>query len=180
MDNYRFSRFEVAKPVIRIKESQLITDEFNLLALESIQGKNFFFQNVDKYLDFSFYNRNLLNHEANETVFRFGLGKSIHFKNLAISALPYVGVRHFQFKNESQIATDQGLRLISQFVPIDEITTRFVITRYFFSPFEFNFIYELEASYRLTKYFSTFSKIESTSLKKNKNSFAEIGIAYLF
>lgn len=132
-NTYRFSKFEIAKPVLRLQKNKIIVDEFNFLNLESIQGKNFLFPSTDKYLDISFYNWNLLNHKGKETVVRFGLGKSIHFKYFAFSTLPYIGIQQAYHKNEAKIGSYQGFRLISQFIPKDEITIRLVITRYILS-----------------------------------------------
>jgi hypothetical protein len=179
-DNYRFSRFEVFRPVLRLNNSQLIIDEFNLINLESVNQKNFFIKNTDSLIDLSFYNWSHLGYEAHEKVFRFGLGKSLFHQNLALSVFPYLGLRQFENKSYSKIGTDQGLKFILQYNPVSEFTGRFVISKYIYSPLDFNSIYQLEISLRLSKHFSSFVRGEFTSLSNADHFIGELGLAHLF
>ena len=143
-------------------------------------SENFFFPGNDKYLDLSFYNWNLLNQKAQETVFRFGLGKSISLNRLSFSLIPYIGARYFEKDNVNKGSTDQGVLFVGQFNPTDNISSKVTVNRYLFSPFNFNTTYKLETSFRIKPQFSIIAKGLSISQRIDKNSFYELGFAYLY
>lgn len=179
-DNYRFTRFEIFRPVAHLTKNQIILDEFNLVTIEAISEKNFFFKRNDFLFDLSFYNWSPLGHGSMEEVFRTGLGKSIFLNDFSMSVFPYLGLRKVHLEDTSFITSDQGIKFIAQFNPHNSFSSKYTWTRYLFSPFEFQTLHQLETSYRLSKYFTSFLRGEMTSHNLSKHSFAEIGIAYLY
>jgi hypothetical protein len=180
IDPFNFSTFDVFKPILRKNRRSIILDEFNVLKLESILGKNFFFPGYDKYLDLSYYNWNFLSQQSSETVLRYGVGKSLILKRLSLTIMPYVGLRYYEHEKVDRASTDQGLLLIGQFNPSDSFSSKVSVARYLFSPFNFNTSYKFETSYKISLHVSVIGKALSTSQTLDKNAYYELGFAYLY
>jgi hypothetical protein len=179
-DAYRFSRLEIVRPVIRVTQEKLNLDEFNLFTFESVNQKNFFFNNTDKFFDLSFYDWENIDHDVDERVLRLGIGKSFFMNDFSFSTFPYLGVKYLVDENDAQFISDQGLRFLLQYNPSNKFTGRFLLTRYLLSSLSFNTIYQIEMSYRIEKNYSAFLRGDSSTVSHSKNLFAEFGLAYLF
>jgi Domain of unknown function (DUF4105) len=179
-DSYRFSKLEVFRPVIRYDNKHVNLDELNLISLESINQKNFFFNQTDTLFDLSYNDWNHLGYDLKDSILRFGLGKSLLHEDFALTIFPFIGLKYQSTDKNHHLFSDQGLKFIYQYNPSNNFTGRFVILRNIFSNLSLKSIYKMEMSFKIKKDYSLFISAESGSITNTKNLFSEIGLAYLF
>ncbi len=94
-----FSRLELLKVQIATDAQHVAPGEINLFKMESLIPSGYLRRGFVRYLDLSYYNWRMLHGRLDELPLRFGIGWSVALGRLQLAAMPYVGVRLYDFYN---------------------------------------------------------------------------------
>ena len=177
-DGLSNSYLEIVKGKLSFdKEENIKIQQFTLFKLESLVPQGDYNEPFNRLVDLSFY-KHLYeeNKTANEAVLRYGQGLSIKLGDLTLGAMPYLGLRYFNFSSNNGIEADIGALTKLNYWLNDTVSIEGSLINYFFTKLPFKYQANIKLATRLNHRWTL--GIESTIYDKNNKE--EFSLIYGF
>jgi len=177
-DGLSNSYLEIVKGKLFInKEENIKLQQFTLFKLESLVPIGDYNEPFNRLIDLSFYKHPYeKNKTADEILLRYGHGLSIKLGNLTFGAIPYLGLRYFNFSSNNGVEMDLGALTKLNYWLNDTVSIEGSFINYFLTKLPFKYQANIKIATRLNPRWTL--GLEGTIYDKSNE--AELSLIYGF